>query len=885
MFVLLVGLALSACALDNAPAGTAASEVALPTSSAATSAAPPQATSAESEPVTVTFSLFENERAAFEPLIGSFEAANPDVHLQLVMLDPFFARGEPPDYERVVLSAADTTSFPMSPQAIANGWVRDLTPLMEADRAFDRADFFPGTLEAASQGQRLYLMPRSLRVPVLFYNQDLWAAHGLPAPTVDWTWEDLLGAAEQLADRRGASTVYGMLDWFGTGALAGTLATAGVYRERSDRRPLDDPQVVAAVDRVLGLMKSGAVLSLYEPSFPHDGNHPDEVRAAEFIRNGQIGIWSPDLCCYNLQGKPLSLAVGIMPFPRPPFSNFTSVDSYAMSSGTAHPQEAWRWLAFLSRQAFVPTADFYNEDTTIPARPSVAEQSGYWLKQKPEYATALKAIVDGPYARDLIGARPLPIFFEVGFDTVFQAMLQEGKTAQVALRDAQRMREQQALEPSPTPNPEPIAVATPLPEATTGSTRIAFGTTGNNGEALRQLAAAFNQQNNGVFVEIAERDVSRIPPPPATLAERLDCFTAFGAPTSAEITATLDLRPLADADPSFDLNDYYPAFLAPFEHNSGLYGLPHEVYLRTLMYNQSIFEATGLARPSAEWTLDDLLATARSLTQGARAARQYGFAAPFSSWREVLFVLDRRGAAATTGGVAGLAPNYTNPQLRQAVQIYLDLLREASPHARLTDYARDEPEHNHASELIDAGRVAMWFSFGVDERQANGWILAAAPPPGLRSVGPNDFVASGLYISAKTQHRDACWAWLKFLSRDASTLAGVFPARRSLAESLGVTASLPAGTAETYRAYRPALERAPTGEPAMADSSTIDYYWLARAMDRALQGQDLERELDEAQRLTTQFLACVREGASGAVCAKQVDPNYQGWKNADLSDR
>jgi len=877
---LLIALALSACALDGAPAAPASPEVALPTSLVPTDTLSIVPTDAGAERVTITFSIFENERAAFEPLITSFETANPDIHVQLVMLDPFFARGEPPDYERVVLSAADTTSFQMSPQAIANGWVRDLTPLMEADPAFDRADFFPGTLEAASVGQRLYLMPRSLRVPVLFYNQDLWAARGLPTPTAEWTWDDLLGAAERLADHRGASTVYGLLDWFGTGALAGTFATAGLYRDRSDRRPLDDPQVVAPVEHVAGLIRSGAVLSIHEPSFPHDGNHPDEIRAAEFIRNGQIGIWSPDLCCYNLQGKPLSLAVGMMPFPRPPFSNFTSVDGYTMSSGTVHPQAAWRWLEYLSRQAFVPTADFYNKDTTIPARRSVAEQSGYWLKQKPEYATALKAIVDGPNARDLIGARPLPIFFEVGFDTVFEAVLREGKTAQVALRDAQRAREQQALEPSATPNTQPIAVATPLPEAATNATRVRFGSTGSNGEALRQLAATFNEQDNGIFVEIVQRDVSRMPPPLATLAERLDCFAAFDTSASTEISATLDLRPLADADPSFDLSDYYPAFLAPFELNGSLYGLPHEVYVRTLMVNQSAFDAAGIARPSVEWTLDDFLAAARSLTHGAGAARQYGFAAPFSSWREIFFVLDRRGESATIGSAATLAPNFTDPQVQQAIKIYLDLLREASPHSRLTDYARNETEHNNAGALIDAGRVAMWLSFGVDERRASGWTLAAAPPPGLRTVGPNDYVASGLYIAAKTQHRDACWTWLKFLSRDASTLHGVFPARRSLAESL-TTATLPIGTAEVYSAYRAALERAPAIDSAMAGTNAIDDYWFVRAMDRALQGQDLARELDEAQRLTAQFLACVHDGASGRECAKQVDPGYQGWKNAD----
>jgi hypothetical protein len=53
-----------------------------------------------------------------------------------------------------------------------------------------------------------------------------------------------------------------------------------------------------------------------------------------------------------------------------------------------------------------------------------------------------------------------------------------------------------------------------------------------------------------------------------------------------------------------------------------------------------------------------------------------------------------------------------------------------------------------------------------------------------------------------------------------------------------------------------------------------------RAVDRALQGRDLERELAEAQILTEQFLACVRAGAPGNACATQVDPDYRGWAYA-----
>jgi hypothetical protein len=58
----------------------------------------------------------------------------------------------------------------------------------------------------------------------------------------------------------------------------------------------------------------------------------------------------------------------------------------------------------------------------------------------------------------------------------------------------------------------------------------------------------------------------------------------------------------------------------------------------------------------------------------------------------------------------------------------------------------------------------------------------------------------------------------------------------------------------------------------------MDYFWFGRAVDRALQDADLAAELSEAQLLTEQFLACTRDGAEAAVCATQVDPTYEGFK-------
>jgi hypothetical protein len=174
----------------------------------------------------------------------------------------------------------------------------------------------------------------------------------------------------------------------------------------------------------------------------------------------------------------------------------------------------------------------------------------------------------------------------------------------------------------------------------------------------------------------------------------------------------------------------------------------------------------------------------------------------------------------------------------------------------------------------------MWFAWGMyaygpEQPQ---FAMAIAPPPLAQSVlDADDISTTSLYIAAGTDKQQACWMWLRALS--ATTMDGIagFPARRSAAQSDTTNQAMP-GAAETYQAYMQALERVgqvqPSGES--FGPPPIDYYWFYRAIDRALQGRDLERELAEAQALTEQYVACVRGASQHAAepCERQVDPNY-----------
>jgi ABC-type glycerol-3-phosphate transport system substrate-binding protein len=252
---------------------------------------------------------------------------------------------------------------------------------------------------------------------------------------------------------------------------------------------------------------------------------------------------------------------------------------------------------------------------------------------------------------------------------------------------------------------------------------------------------------------------------------------------------------------------------------------------------------------------------------------------------DLFFFLDRLGASLTLGSDQTLQPNFTDAKVIQAVRTYLAVLRDFSPHQAFQGYRQGQPDDNGFS-FFAQGQSGMFFGYGTAMDRPQGFTTAIAPPPlGSSPITANDAMpAGGLYISATTAHPEACWTWLKYLSSDLSILVDGFPVRISLAESDEFSKRAPVGAREVYDAYRAAFAH---GASASSTSevfydSAIDYYWFFRAVDQALQGKPLAPALDEAQTRTTQYLACVRSGIAGQICAKQADPNYQGWKNAPV---
>jgi ABC-type glycerol-3-phosphate transport system substrate-binding protein len=300
-----------------------------------------------------------------------------------------------------------------------------------------------------------------------------------------------------------------------------------------------------------------------------------------------------------------------------------------MSSGTQHPNEAWVWLSFLSKQLVTDQGGPSDMVNVLPARKSLAEQSGYWSHLDDETRTAVQAALARPTPTQS-GTNVLDAYFPLV--EAIQDIV-GGKSAAQAASEAQAAIANQVAQaqqtPTAAPNAEPVVVATPVPNvAPAGATTITFGMALPKGDdQATRLVQQFNQSNQGVFVQLKDtftggpNDIMSVP----EAAGQTDCLASWFSPAQSELTATLDLQPLVDADPSFVLDDYPAALLTPYRQGSQLHGLPWGISPRVVGYNKDRFDAAGLQPPAAGWTMDDFLNAAQKLTGGQGDNKQYGF--------------------------------------------------------------------------------------------------------------------------------------------------------------------------------------------------------------------------------------------------------------------
>lgn len=75
----------------------------------------------------------------------------------------------------------------------------------------------------------------------------------------------------------------------------------------------------------------------------------------------------------------------------------------------------------------------------------------------------------------------------------------------------------------------------------------------------------------------------------------------------ANNAVTLDLKPMAEADPEIDLDDVFPSMLGLGTFGGQVHMFPSALDVVTMYYNKTLFEQVGAELPQENWTWDDFI--------------------------------------------------------------------------------------------------------------------------------------------------------------------------------------------------------------------------------------------------------------------------------------
>ena len=175
----------------------------------------------------VSFMVFGDpaELVAYQELVTSFEAAQPDIDVELIhipdqadyrqRLGLDFSAGTPAD---IVL-----INYRRYAQFAARGVLEPLGPYLDQSELVGEAEFYPEALEPFRWMGELMCIPQNLSSLVVYYDKALFDAAELPYPTDHWTWEEFLATAKALTLDTDAD---GRTDQFGLGTEASIFRVA-----------------------------------------------------------------------------------------------------------------------------------------------------------------------------------------------------------------------------------------------------------------------------------------------------------------------------------------------------------------------------------------------------------------------------------------------------------------------------------------------------------------------------------------------------------------------------------------------------------------------------------------------------------------------------------
>ncbi len=336
--------------------------------------------------------------------------------------------------------------------------------------------------------------------------------------------------------------------------------------------------------------------------------------------------------------------------------------------------------------------------------------------------------------------------------------------------------------------------------------QLVFWTIGREGDAVKQLLPAFERAHPDIRVKVQQLPLS------AAHQKLLTAFAGDSTPDLSqlgntwlpELAALHAIEPLqsrVDRSAVVQPDDYFDSIWDTNVIDGTLYGVPWYVDTRLLFYRSDLLHAAGFDAPPRNWAQWRQMLAA--LSQPAR--NTWGILLPTNEYEQLMsLALQQPEPLLRDGGRYG---NFQSAGFKRALRFYVDTFRLKQAPA-ITNVEAGNPWSEFGHGVYAFYLSGPWnigeFRTRLGAAQQDDWATAPLPGPD----GPGIGVAGGssLVIFRRSQHKEAAWQLIEYLSQPAVQqqfyeLLGDMPPRRSSWEG-GALRDDPKA-----RAFRKQLER------------------------------------------------------------------------------
>jgi multiple sugar transport system substrate-binding protein len=300
---------------------------------------------------------------------ASFEAANPGVEIVLVQAADNYEslqsfQSEEPD----LMDSGGWELFNKK------GLFIDLLPFVRATPGLEE-DLNPGIMRVATKDGTLPGLPDGVSIPLILYKKAMLDAAGLPYPTDEWTWTEMMEMARKLTirDKNGVATQFG----FATGPDI-ELYEPFIMRNGGSYLSPDGSTALGYIDSDATVEAFQLVIDMYREF--HACRKPKEPSKAGELHQGfaLISAFTWFVGAVEVEGIGEEFdVVGLPQMPGGVQANMVYMGATGITTKCKHPELAW---AFLKHHVF-GRPERFNRPWTLPITRSVAEQSGMTMRR------------------------------------------------------------------------------------------------------------------------------------------------------------------------------------------------------------------------------------------------------------------------------------------------------------------------------------------------------------------------------------------------------------------------------------------------------------------------------------------------------------------------